>query len=142
METKHTSHLIHVESLPVDSVPIYEYGKHRFTNLYYSPENKKLYQQYKKRIRMIDTMDGEKQKKNVYVRTSEGKTVYMSTKKMNRNLHVYQDKQDIDGTEVHSGSTIPGEQSSPSQDIDTPTPVTTEPTPVTDPQTGAAELPV
>lgn len=130
METKHTSHLIHVESLPVDSVPIYEYGKHRFTNLYYSPENKKLYQQYKKRIRMIDTMDGEKQKKNVYVRTSEGKTVYMSTKKMNRNLHVYQDKQDIDGTEVHS------------QGIDTPTPVTTEPTPVTDPQTGAAELPV
>lgn len=127
METKHTSHLIHVESLPVDSVPIYEYGKHRFTNLYYSPENKKLYQQYKKRIRMIDTMDGEKQKKNVYVRTSEGKTVYMSTKKMNRNLHVYQDKQD---TEVHS------------QDIDTPTPVTTEPTPVTDPQIGAAELPV
>ena len=127
METKHTSHLIHVESLPVDSVPIYEYGKHRFTNLYYSPENKKLYQQYKKRIRMIDTMDGEKQKKNVYVRTSEGKTVYMSTKKMNRNLHVYQDKQD---TEVHS------------QDIDTPTPVTTEPTPVTDPQICAAELPV
>ena len=130
METKHTSHLIHVESLPVDSVPIYEYGKHRFTNLYYSPENKKLYQQYKKRIRMIDTMDGEKQKKNVYVRTSEGKTVYMSTKKMNRNLHVYQDKQDTDGTEVRS------------QDIDTPTPVTTESTPVTDPQTGAAELPV
>ena len=122
METKHTSHLIHVESLPVDSVPIFEYGKHRFTNLYYSPENKKLYQQYKKRIRMIDTMDGEKQKKNVYVRTSEGKTVYMSTKKMNRNLHVYQDKPNIDGTEVHS------------QDIDTPTPVTTEPTPVTDPQ--------
>ena len=120
METKHTSHLIHVESLPVDSVPIYEYGKHRFTNLYYSPENKKLYQQYKKRIRMIDTMDGEKQKKNVYVRTSEGKTVYMSTKKMNRNLHVYQDKQDTDGTEVRS------------QDIDTPTPVTTESTPVTD----------
>ena len=130
METKHTSHLIHVESLPVDSVPIYEYGKHRFTNLYYSPENKKLYQQYKKRIRMIDTMDGEKQKKNVYVRTSEGKTVYMSTKKMNRNLHVYQDKQDTDGTEVRS------------QDIDTPTPVTTESTPVTDQQTGAAELPV
>ena len=31
-----------------------------------------------------------------------------------------------------SGSTIPGEQSSPSQDIDTPTPVTTESTPVTD----------
>ena len=105
MKSKHTSHLIHVESLPVDSVPIFEYGKHRFTNLYYSPENKKLYQQYKKRIRMIDTMDGDEQKKNVYVRTSEGKTVYMSTKKMNRNLQSNKDNQD---TEVHS------------QDIDTP----------------------
>ena len=120
MESKHTSHLIHVESLPFDSVPIFEYGKHRFTNLYYSPENKKLYQQYKKRIRMIDTMDGDKQKKNVYVRTSECKTVYMSTKKMNRNLQSNkdnQDKVDQSGTEVHS------------QDIDTP--VTAESTPVT-----------
>ena len=39
------SHLIHVESLPEDSIKINTYGKHQFDNLYYSPNNKKLYQQ-------------------------------------------------------------------------------------------------
>ena len=42
----HKSHLIHVESLPEDSIQITNYGNHEFSNLYYSPGNKKLYQQY------------------------------------------------------------------------------------------------
>ena len=95
---KHKSHLIHVESLPEDSIQITKYGNHEFSNLYYSPENKKLYQQYRKRIREIDTNNLEASasategsegtshgiKKNIYVRTNKGKTLYISNKKLNK----------------------------------------------------------
>ena len=82
---KHKSHLIHVESLPNDSIPITNYGNHEFSNLYYSPENKKLYQQYRKRIREIDTNNSDHGiKKNIYVRTNKGKTLYISNKKLNK----------------------------------------------------------
>ena len=82
---KHKSHLIHVESLPNDSIQITNYGNHEFNNLYYSPENKKLYQQYRKRIREIDTNNSEHGiKKNIYVRTNKGKTLYISNKKLNK----------------------------------------------------------
>ena len=88
---KHKSHLIHVESLPEDSIQITKYGNHEFSNLYYSPENKKLYQQYRKRIREIDTCNSEQHgltkpgiKKNIYVRTNKGKTLYISNKKLNK----------------------------------------------------------
>ena len=82
---KHKSHLIHVESLPEDSIQITKYGNHEFSNLYYSPENKKLYQQYRKRIREIDTCNSEHGiKKNIYVRTNKGKTLYISNKKLNK----------------------------------------------------------
>ena len=82
---KHKSHLIHVESLPEDSIQITKYGNHEFSNLYYSPENKKLYQQYRKRIREIDTNNSEHGiKKNIYVRTNKGKTLYISNKKLNK----------------------------------------------------------
>ena len=93
---KHKSHLIHVESLPEDSIQITNYGNHEFSNLYYSPENKKLYQQYRKRIREIDTNNLEASategpegtshgiKKNIYVRTNKGKTLYISNKKLNK----------------------------------------------------------
>ena len=81
----HKSHLIHVESLPEDSIQITNYGNHEFSNLYYSPENKKLYQQYRKRIREIDTNTSESGvKKNIYVRTNKGKTLYVSNKKLNK----------------------------------------------------------
>ena len=81
----HKSHLIHVESLPEDSIQITNYGNHEFNNLYYSPENKKLYQQYRKRIREIDTNNSESGvKKNIYVRTNKGKTLYISNKKLNK----------------------------------------------------------
>ena len=82
MASKRTSHLIHVESLPTDSFPIPNYRKHQFTNLYYSPGNHKLYQQYKKRIREIETMDGELMLNKAYVRSNEGKTVYISIRKL------------------------------------------------------------
>ena len=79
------SHLTHVESLPEDSIKINTYGKHQFDNLYYSPINKKLYQQYKKRIREIDTCNSDHGvKKNIYVRTNKGKTLYVSNKKLNK----------------------------------------------------------
>ena len=88
---KHKSHLIHVESLPEDSIQITKYGNHEFSNLYYSPENKKLYQQYRKRIREIDTCNLDQHglakpgiKKNIYVRTNKGKTLYISNKKLNK----------------------------------------------------------
>ena len=84
---KHKSHLIHVESLPEDSIQIIKYGNHEFSNLYYSPENKKLYQQYRKRIREIDTNNSNSEhgiKKNIYVRTNKGKTLYISNKKLNK----------------------------------------------------------
>ena len=82
---KHKSHLIHVESLPEDSIQITKYGNHEFSNLYYSPENKKLYQQYRKRIREIDTNNFDHGiKKNIYVRTNKGKTLYISNKKLNK----------------------------------------------------------
>ena len=89
---KRKSHLIHVESLPEDSIQITKYGNHEFSNLYYSPENKKLYQQYRKRIREIDTNNLEALpegtshgiKKNIYVRTNKGKTLYISNKKLNK----------------------------------------------------------
>ena len=90
---KHKSHLIHVESLPEDSIQITKYGNHEFSNLYYSPENKKLYQQYRKRIREIDTCNSNSEqhglakpgiKKNIYVRTNKGKTLYISNKKLNK----------------------------------------------------------
>ena len=82
---KHKSHLIHVESLPNDSIQITNYGNHEFNNLYYSPENKKLYQQYRKRIREIDTNNSDHGiKKNIYVRTNKGKTLYISNKKLNK----------------------------------------------------------
>ena len=82
---KRKSHLIHVESLPEDSIQITNYGNHEFSNLYYSPENKKLYQQYRKRIREIDTCNSEHGiKKNIYVRTNKGKTLYISNKKLNK----------------------------------------------------------
>ena len=82
---KHKSHLIHVESLPEDSIQITKYGNHEFSNLYYSPENKKLYQQYRKRIREIDTCNSDHGiKKNIYVRTNKGKTLYISNKKLNK----------------------------------------------------------
>ena len=82
---KHKSHLIHVESLPEDSIQITKYGNHEFSNLYYSPENKKLYQQYRKRIREIDTNNLDHGiKKNIYVRTNKGKTLYISNKKLNK----------------------------------------------------------
>ena len=82
---KHKSHLIHVESLPEDSIQITNYGNHEFSNLYYSPENKKLYQQYRKRIREIDTNNSDHGiKKNIYVRTNKGKTLYISNKKLNK----------------------------------------------------------
>ena len=87
MTPKHTSHLVHVESLPADSFPIPSYRKHQFTNLYYSPENRKLYQQYKKRIREIETMDGELMLNKAYVRSSEGKTVYVSIRKLMQMIH-------------------------------------------------------
>ena len=81
----HKSHLIHVESLPEDSIQITNYGNHEFSNLYYSPGNKKLYQQYRKRIREIDTNTSESGvKKNIYVRTNKGKTLYISNKKLNK----------------------------------------------------------
>ena len=82
---KHKSHLIHVESLPEDSIQITKYGNHEFSNLYYSPENKKLYQRYRKRIREIDTCNFDHGiKKNIYVRTNKGKTLYISNKKLNK----------------------------------------------------------
>ena len=88
---KHKSHLIHVESLPEDSIQITKYGNHEFSNLYYSPENKKLYQQYRKRIREIDANNFDQHglakpgiKKNIYVRTNKGKTLYISNKKLNK----------------------------------------------------------
>ena len=83
----HKSHLIHVESLPDDSIQITNYGNHEFNNLYYSPSNKKLYQQYRKRIREIDTNNSDVShgiKKNIYVRTNKGKTLYISNKKLNK----------------------------------------------------------
>ena len=81
----HKSNLIHVESLPEDSIQITNYGNHEFSNLYYSPGNKKLYQQYRKRIREIDTNTSESGvKKNIYVRTNKGKTLYVSNKKLNK----------------------------------------------------------
>ena len=81
----HKSHLIHVESLPEDSIQITNYGNHEFSNLFYSPGNKKLYQQYRKRIREIDTNTSESGvKKNIYVRTNKGKTLYISNKKLNK----------------------------------------------------------
>ena len=87
MVTKRKSHLVHVESLPADSIPITSYRKHQFTNLFYSPDNRKLYQQYKKRIREIETMDGELMLNKAYVRSSEGKTVYMSVRKLMQMVH-------------------------------------------------------
>ena len=79
------SHLVHVEALPEDCLRITEYGKHSFTNLFYSPSTKNLYQQYAKRIRVIETVSSEPgTKKNIYVRSSEGKTLYISNKKLNK----------------------------------------------------------
>ena len=83
--TELKSHLIHVDTLPEDAVKISNYGKHEFDNLFYSPLHKKLYQQYPKRIREIDTAYAEHGiKKNIYVRTNKGKTVYISNRKLKK----------------------------------------------------------
>ena len=47
---KQISHLVHVESIPGDSIQITEYGKHKFNNLFFSPSNNKLYQKIQSRI--------------------------------------------------------------------------------------------
>ncbi|MBR6907132.1 hypothetical protein IKN40_01130 [bacterium] len=79
------SHLIHVDSIPEDAIPIKQYGSHSFTNLFYSPHSKSLYQQYKKRIREIPSGNDEHGKaRRIYVRTSDGKTIYISMKKIEK----------------------------------------------------------
>ena len=100
MTPKHVSHLVHVESLPTDSIPIPSYRKHQFTNLFYSPDNRKLYQQYKKRIREIETMDGELMLNRAYVRSSEGKTVYMSVRKLMQMVHDLRQPKEPQATEA------------------------------------------
>ena len=83
MKKTNKSHLVHVESLPDDSIKINTYGPHQFDNLYYSPNNAKLYQQYRKRIREIDT-GPNRTNRNIYVRTNKGKTLYVSYRKLNK----------------------------------------------------------
>ena len=78
-----TSHLVHVPELPSDALAVSKYGAHSFSNLFYSPSNGKLYQKYPRRIREIETANIEHGKgRKVYVRNSEGHTVYVSMKKL------------------------------------------------------------
>ena len=87
IKPKRASHLVHTDKLPEDAVIVNNYGSHSFNNLYYSPEQKKLYQQYKKRIREIATENDEHGvRRNIYVRTAEGKTIYISMKKLGKIL--------------------------------------------------------
>lgn len=87
MESKRTTHLLHVDKLPEDSVQIPKYGKHVFDNLYYSASNNKLYQQYPKRIREIPLESAEHGKlPKVLVRSDKGQTIYISIKKLKKML--------------------------------------------------------
>lgn len=86
-QTGKTTHLVHTDSLPEDSVKVNSYGTHSFDNLYYSPTNNSLYQQYPKRIRVISLANathGSGAKK--YVRSSDGKTIYIAFKKLIKGL--------------------------------------------------------
>lgn len=84
---KHTSHLQHVDAIPDDAIAITTYGQHAFDNLYYSPSTQALYQQYPKRIRLIETGNDEHgKKKRIYVRTKNKQTIYASLKKLLKQL--------------------------------------------------------
>ena len=84
---KHTGHLVHVDRLPEDSVPVTEYNNHKFNNLYYSGSNNKLYQQYRKRIREIPLVNAEHGKPlKILARSDKGQTIYISLKKLKKLL--------------------------------------------------------
>ena len=87
MMKRRSSHLKHVESIPDDAVAVTEYGPHSFDNLYYSPSTAALYQQYAKRVRFIETGNDEHgKKKKIYVRTKDKQTIYVSMKKLLKQL--------------------------------------------------------
>lgn len=92
---KRISHLKYATEIPTDAIPIKTYGKHQFENLFYSPSTTSLYQKYEKRIRQIDTGNDEhgKQRKS-YVRSAGGKTIYLSVKKLLKQLQNAKDSKE------------------------------------------------
>lgn len=95
--SKRQSHLVTVDKMPEDIVPITSYGKHTFNNLYYSQTNNKLYQQYPKRIREITINSAEHGKKNQpYVRSDKNQTIYLSIKKLMKIIEKLQENPNDD----------------------------------------------
>ena len=85
MEPNRTNHLIYIETMPENVIKINEYGRHKFDNLFYNPENDELYQQYKNRIRLIAQSP---KRKALLVRSNQKETVYISLRKLKNILKV------------------------------------------------------
>ena len=105
---KRASHLLHVDAIPDDAIAVTEYGPHEFDNLYYSPSSNALYQQYPKRIRMIETgSDEHGKKKRSYVRSKDKKTIYVSLKKILKQLGLEssaKEESSSEDSETHDGT--------------------------------------
>ena len=104
-KVKRTSHLVHVAELPADAVAITKYGKHTFSNLYYSPSNDKLYQRYARRIREIDMSNDEHGKaRKIYARSDQKNTTYISKKKLKEEFRKKKKNDEIEEEEESSES--------------------------------------
>ena len=102
-KVKRTSHLVHVAELPADAVAITKYGKHTFSNLYYSPSTDKLYQRYARRIREIDMSNDEHGKaRKIYARSDQKNTTYISKKKLKEELRKKKKNDEIEEEEEES----------------------------------------
>lgn len=104
-KVKRTSHLVHVAELPADAVAITKYGKHTFSNLYYSPSTDKLYQRYARRIREIDMSNDEHGKaRKIYARSDQKNTTYISKKKLKEEFRKKKKNDEIEEEEESSES--------------------------------------
>ena len=82
MTAKNASHLIHVESIPENSIQITNYGKHQINNLFYCKSNNKLYQKFMHRIREISLFSENGEKIRSYIRTSDKKSIPIAPMKI------------------------------------------------------------
>ena len=116
-KVKRTSHLVHVAELPADAVAITKYGKHTFSNLYYSPSTDKLYQRYARRIREIDMSNDEHGKaRKIYARSDQKNTTYISKKKLKEELRKKKKNDEIEEEEEESSESSSSSSDSSSSD--------------------------
>lgn len=82
--SKINSHLIHVDSIPDNSIQITNYGRYEFKDLFFCKSNNKLYQKFAYRIREIPLFDENGKRIRSYIRTKDKKSIPIAPRKLKK----------------------------------------------------------